>query len=235
MAIARHRFAFVVACLVAARVAGAEDAYFPHITHDPDLLRLCRPSSEMRDCAAAIEAHQLAQPKSRVRRAGPDLSVPLANGGMRTLTDVEPTDEDVEGAIHFRYVAPVPELRAHLIHVMYWEGSDVRLVPEDGGEPIALDAAPLFAPNRRVFATLSPSIAHDANRIRIYSIERFRPVLAFSHEPVEWGPGRAKWPLSSQLDVATDGIVGDIPLPAKTPRTVHVRRDPRGWQLEPAP
>lgn len=235
MAIAKYVLRYsLLGALFLSRSAAADDApYFPTITHTPALLALCRTSETDRACAGAIEAHQLRLPANRVARVGSELRIPLARGGTRTLADPAP-DTPPDDQIYYRYIERVPELAAHVCFVEFYEGSGFVLAPEDGSDLIPLDAAPLFAPSRGFFATLSAG-TYEPTRIQIYAIEKSRPVLVWTHEPKDWGPGRAKWLLSSVLEVATDGLASELPVPPATPRKIRVLRRPGGWVIEPPP
>jgi hypothetical protein len=162
------------------------------------LLIHCKVLDNSFRCARAIEA---VQGKGAFRqsfyRMEKTLRVQTAKGVASFVDNEAESDE----SIHYSFLAYLPSLQLHVLHVQYWEGSNYLVVHHHSGAVASVDGFPNVAPNAQRFISISSAgeSGYYPNSVEIWRVTEDALVSEFRDTPSanEWSPEGATW-LSSQ-------------------------------------
>ena len=193
------------------------------------LLVHCKGLDSSFRCARAIEAAQAKGPvRKRFQREDTTLRVQTAQGEARFV------DDDTEGddTIHYSYLAWLPSLQLHVLHLQYWEGNAYMAVHHQSGVAAKVDGFPNVAPNTQRFVSISSAgeAGYDPNSVEIWRVAEGDFVSEFRYTPGvnEWSPEGATWLNSQNLRLRGNCT----PSAAKSRRCFAlVRRIDRQWRL----
>lgn len=150
---------------------------------DDRLNTICRDIRDPGACADAIENFQLSRQTRRVVRSGDHLSIELASGRRVTLTD---RSAQVPEVIAYRYIQYLPSIGFHLVHVQYYEGTEMLLVSNVDGGRYFIPDVPRVSPDGTMIVAVSASEAFNANGVFVYRLHEGTLSPIFWHEPEEY-------------------------------------------------
>ena len=178
----------------------------------PDALlnRYCANQKNSLTCARTIEAGELsARHGKRASRCRPHtLCINLARSALTLADQNLETDQSVE----YSYIAFVPPLRLHVVHVQRWEGSHFLAIHDETGRSADIIGYPVASPDQRRFAALSMDLfaGFSANGIEVWRIETGR-LTREARFDTDWGPSNANWRSADILGVAKNCESEDAP------------------------
>jgi hypothetical protein len=158
----------------------------------PDALlkRYCHGVHNSYECAQKIETGEIkTKYMTRVSRCRPEgLCIRLAGKSIILK------DKNTDPVAAYSYIAFVPALRTHVVHVQYSEGGSFLVIHDESGRSANVAGFPVPSPNRRRFVSVSMDIwsGYDPNAVELWRIRqgRFNREARFD---LSWGPGAATW------------------------------------------
>jgi hypothetical protein len=225
----RCRHLLPILTLVFATAAGASDALLP--IPDALLSRYCTAQRSSLACVGKIEAGELsARYGKRVTRCQPHaLCINLARSTL-TLQDKSP---DTEHAVLYHYIAFVPELKLHVIHIQRWEGSQFLAIDHESGRSAEIIGYPVASPDQRRFAAVSMDLfaSFSPNGVELWRIEDGR-LHREARFDTDWGPTNAKWRNPESLTVDKHCENEETPGTTRPCGSAELRRSSGVWTLD---
>ncbi len=132
-----------------------------------------------------------AEPAPASTRDGLALVLQLTDSTVRLLDDTTSGDSYVR----HQYAGRVVGTDFHLIHLSFVEGQSYRLIHATTGRQVAVDAPPVWSPDKTRMVTTSMDLVatFDPTRIAVLRIEGDTAHVEWQLEPELWGPAAAHW------------------------------------------
>lgn len=160
------------------------------------VVKVCTKNQYSLDCARAVEAFQLQSGGNRyAKRTGNSLVVRL-NGKAAVLTDAGVTEDEAgDNTILYSYIDYLPDMRLHIVGILFYEGSAFLAIHHDSGQKVYPHGFPVVSPDlQRFVATSCDLVARfDPNNIEIWRSSNGNLFLEWSQAIEEWGPTKARW------------------------------------------
>jgi hypothetical protein len=181
-------------------------------------------------CSKIVEAKALANNK-QVYRQGDALHIKSTDGEDLVISSKSDESDPLQN-MHYAYLNYLPGAQAHLLFVLFYEGSAYALVNAHTGAIQAIDGYPVVSPNQTYLAVANASLAYNPTVLQIWRIAKGDFHLEYSEEPKEWGPGQVEWVDDTTLRVATNGYeIDGIKAPEGTPKHVSLKLLQQQWTL----
>lgn len=151
---------------------------------DDRLNDICRKILNTGECAAAIESYQISKNVHSITRSGNRLSIQIA--GSKRVTLLDRNVESPDDYLAYRYIQYLPSIGFHLVHVQYYEGTEMLLVSNaDGGRYFVPDV-PRISPDHKHIVVVSASEAYNINGVFVYYLHEGTLSPHLWYEPEEY-------------------------------------------------
>jgi hypothetical protein len=176
-------------CLAAMSTFAAEELPEPYRS----LMSRCVHIDNSFDCARAIEAAQARTLNGgHFARQGDRLIIENDGRALQLRDDSKGDGND----ILYSYLAFLPRLNVHVVHIQYYEGGAFMVISRVTGQAVVTSGFPLNSPDRRRFVTsASGEAAYEYGQVEVWRIRNGALWLEFRHLPVGtgWGPTAIRW------------------------------------------
>jgi hypothetical protein len=179
----------------------------------------CKAVNSSFACARAIEHQQAVSAIATLfSRAGETLTIHASNKPVRLPDQVSDQDSDV----HYSYLAFLPEVQLHVVHVQYWEGNTYLAVHHGTGRTQNLVGFPLPSPDRSRLLAVSAAgeSRYYPNAVEVFRVAGGKFILELNYHPApeRWSPGDVQWESPTSAFIAgtcTPDLQAQRPCPAK--------------------
>lgn len=157
---------------------------YPHGCDD-SLRAFCSSYQNTVDCHRDLERDVLLH-NERATRRGDALALRLAHGREKLLTDVTEA-----GKIEtYHLLAYLPQIRAYLVSVDFYEGGESLLVSVADGRETRIEGCPVLSPDGRWLATSSGNFETDEPfAVEIWNVGTPQWTRVFRLDATDWIPG----------------------------------------------
>ncbi len=184
-----HRFFSATVLVLVAGVAAAHPQTYR------ELLAHCKGVDSSYGCARAIERFQAGSANGAYfSRANEVLTLRTLKKAVRLQ---DRANDEPESDVRYSYLAFLPEVQLHVIHVQYWEGHTYLAVHQGTGRRQAFVGFPLPSPDRlRVICVSAASESrYYPNAVEVFDLsgQRFRREYIYRPAPERWSPSEVQW------------------------------------------
>lgn len=156
----------------------------------PSYMDMSSSYKEMFEKAVVTEKNNISKIKNVVDRNNKTLFFRLDNGKNRAITDVYHSDGTIEQLNFFHDV--LNELNAYVIHSLYTDGDDYKLIDKTSGKFTRLYGKPIISNNKTRFAAIETGMGIIQFQIcKINADKSFTPEYVSSFD--SWNSKDIKW------------------------------------------
>lgn len=193
-----HRFLSAAILVWVAGVAAAHPQTYR------ELLVHCKGVDSSQDCARAIERFQAgAANGAYFSRANGVLTLRTLKKSVRLQ---DRANDEPESDVHYSYLAFLPGVQLHVVHVQYWEGHTYLAVHHGTGRRQTLVGFPLPSPDRSRVICISAAgeSRYYPNAVEVFDLsgQQFKREYSYKPAPERWSPSEVQWLSSTSARVS---------------------------------
>lgn len=184
-----HRLSSVAVLALVVDVAAAHPQTYR------ELLEHCKGVDSSYGCARAIEQFQAGSVNGvYFSRAKGVLTLRTLKKPVRLQ---DRADDEPESDVRYSYLAFLPEVQLHVVHVQYWEGHTYLVVHQGTGRRQTLVGFPLPSPDRSrvICVSAAGESRYYPNAVEVFDLSgrQFKREYSYKPAPERWSPSEAQW------------------------------------------